>query len=441
MNAPMTRFVPAPTPEQAEAIDNIVRGMRTSSTVFALVGPAGSGKTFVTLALCDRLESLGYEVYATALTHRAAEQLSQALGSDACTVHSLFGLRVFESNSEKQQIKQDGECKAASGSVVLVDEASMAGSDLLRTIEDIARTKGITLVYIGDGHQLPPVGEINSPALDPSHAMVSSLRTVMRQALDSDLFQCINKARLCVEGEPFPEIQNCEGVERLDSAEWLRRTVEALREGGDALAIAYRNDRAQEINQAVRVAKFGQEALSQPFFPGETAVANSAIVSPFKREVVVDNNRSMSVLSVDPATCEFAYGTEIRGFDVLVDAGAGPLGLFVPAQPMTRFFKGFAAQCKKGNFSWSDFWSARYACADLRSAYASTVHKAQGATVRNAFVDLADINNAFTKGFSEDEARNFKARLAYTALSRASLNLTIMGDMDLPQISSTEDLS
>ncbi len=62
--------------------------------------------------------------------------------------------------------------------------------------------------------------------------------------------------------------------------------------------------------------------------------------------------------------------------------------------------------------------------ADLRPGYASTVHKAQGASVDDVYIDLSDVG---TNGNSEEVAR-----LLYVAISRARKNVYLYGN--LPEV-------
>jgi len=58
---------------------------------------------------------------------------------------------------------------------------------------------------------------------------------------------------------------------------------------------------------------------------------------------------------------------------------------------------------------------------DLRAAYSCTINKSQGSTYRKVFIDLDDIKRCRTP--------NTVARLMYVAVSRASEQVIMTGDL------------
>ena len=92
--------------------------------------------------------------------------------------------------------------------------------------------------------------------------------------------------------------------------------------------------------------------------------------------------------------------------------------VFQPAnwKDANRLTKAFAQ-----DKNWQDYYHIKEQWADLRPIHALTVHKAQGSTYKEVFVDLADIG------------RNTRwqetARLAYVAVTRASQRLHIYGSI------------
>ena len=70
---------------------------------------------------------------------------------------------------------------------------------------------------------------------------------------------------------------------------------------------------------------------------------------------------------------------------------------------------------------WRDFFEIKDTWLDLRSVYASTVHKSQGSTYETVFIDLADIG----KNYIASDV----ARLLYVATSRASKKVVCYGQL------------
>jgi len=70
-------------------------------------------------------------------------------------------------------------------------------------------------------------------------------------------------------------------------------------------------------------------------------------------------------------------------------------------------------------YSWGELYLLRDRFADLRHSYCSTVHKAQGSTTCNVFVDMIDV-------YRMPEPIDIINRCVYTALSRAKYNAIIL---------------
>lgn len=143
--------------------------------VQVLQGPAGSGKTFMMRALVQWMQALDRPVVLLAPTGRAAKVLARATRLRANTLHRQLYRPVEENAGPTRGLRVRFELKAMERDepcVFVVDEASMMGNgsgggealirDLLQQIYDSSSWHKIILV--GDPYQLPPVGEIDSPA-------------------------------------------------------------------------------------------------------------------------------------------------------------------------------------------------------------------------------------------------------------------------------------
>ena len=111
---------------------------------FAVItGGAGTGKTTVLRALFRVFAAAGHEIFAMALSGRAAKRISEATGHKARTIAGF--LRNFT--------PEDVPAHA----VVVIDEASMVDlPSIYRVIRHLP--SHFRIVLVGDPHQLPPVG-------------------------------------------------------------------------------------------------------------------------------------------------------------------------------------------------------------------------------------------------------------------------------------------
>lgn len=128
--------------------ERMVRSLCTSGDgVQVVIGVAGSGKTFALGAARDAWEAARLPVKGTALSARAAKELSDGGRIPSVTVARLLG---------DLDDPQRGGLRP--GSVLVVDEAAMVGTRDLARLADHAQRAGAKLVLVGDDRQLPAIG-------------------------------------------------------------------------------------------------------------------------------------------------------------------------------------------------------------------------------------------------------------------------------------------
>lgn len=129
-----------------------VRALLTSrSMVEVVVGPAGAGKTAALATAFDAWSRAGVPVYGAALAAVAARRLEDATGIRSDSLHRL----LVDLDRFDPEIR--GPTGLAPGTVVVVDEASLAGTrQLARLFEHVARAGG-KCVLVGDPAQLAEV--------------------------------------------------------------------------------------------------------------------------------------------------------------------------------------------------------------------------------------------------------------------------------------------
>ncbi|MGO1612475.1 MAG: MobF family relaxase [Brevibacterium aurantiacum] len=126
------------SPEQ----ETLARDFACGETVLRVgIGPAGAGKTKSMATLAEAVRDAGGDLIGLAPSRQAASVLGQDLGVKTDTIHSW--------------ILQDSPLQR--GSVILVDEAGMAGTPLLDKVVEKANRYGASIRLIGDYHQLAAV--------------------------------------------------------------------------------------------------------------------------------------------------------------------------------------------------------------------------------------------------------------------------------------------
>jgi hypothetical protein len=131
-------------PDQRAAVENIGR---SPWLVQPLSAPAGAGNTTSMRALrAAAHRRFGGRVVVLAPTGRAVDvAVREGAGDEGYTISkALHGLR-------------DNTLRLDRGTLVVVDEAGMVGTDDLRQLLTATTTAGVKAVLVGDAHQLAPV--------------------------------------------------------------------------------------------------------------------------------------------------------------------------------------------------------------------------------------------------------------------------------------------
>ncbi len=165
--------------EQTQAVCGIV-----GQPFSILTGGPGCGKTTTTQVLFQLLGAMKKKVLLAAPTGRAAQRMSEVIGSEAKTLH-----RLLEWAPDKGGFKRD-ESNPLECDFLIVDETSMLdislAASLLKALPSHAQ-----LLFIGDPDQLPAVGagDVLSDCLKAPSLARFSLTKVFRQAQDSSIIR------------------------------------------------------------------------------------------------------------------------------------------------------------------------------------------------------------------------------------------------------------
>ncbi len=266
-------FLPGvPTSDQVDLVERMERFLfqNAARAGFIIRGYAGTGKTTAIAAMIKTFPSFQLKSVLLAPTGRAAKVLSNFSKKPAFTIHK----KIYQSERGK-----DGQTHFKLGAnlhtntIFIIDEASMISdggaheqSLLDDLIEYVYTGKNCRLVFIGDIAQLPPVGKLLSPALDPKYLMSNyylklkgvELSQVMRQASESGILHNATiirnqtkdkKPQIKFELKDFDDIKRIDGVELEDEL----HTCFSKYGADDTIVITRSNKRANIFNQQIRV--------------------------------------------------------------------------------------------------------------------------------------------------------------------------------------------
>ncbi len=201
----------APTGQQSQAIALLEEFLMTfrNDTCFLLKGYAGTGKTTLISALVNILPALRKRSVLLAPTGRAAKVMRYYSGKKAFTIHKKIYRKKTAATLDLDFILAENRHE---DTLFIIDEASMIADEgvhffsrsLLDDLISYVRSgKNCCLMFVGDTAQLPPVGMLESPALDADYLSSNydlrtytyELREVVRQQYDSGILSNATQVR------------------------------------------------------------------------------------------------------------------------------------------------------------------------------------------------------------------------------------------------------
>lgn len=228
-------FVLKPTEGQNAAIKKIAGYLLNSGnrSAFILKGYAGTGKTTLISAIIKYIDSIDNQCILLAPTGRAAKVLSSYSGHPAYTIHR----HIYRGFQKGGNVGFSLGYNKYENTLFIVDESSMisdstpgtgssfgSGRLLDDLIEYVYSGKDCRLIFIGDSAQLPPVGQVESPALSGDFLRSLGVDTtgfelveVVRQSAESGILgnatSLRNKIRLSdVAGIPRLKVNNLDVI-------------------------------------------------------------------------------------------------------------------------------------------------------------------------------------------------------------------------------------
>jgi exodeoxyribonuclease V alpha subunit len=349
-----------------------------------LTGRPGTGKTYLLSKIIESLHSDKYEVMCAAPTGKAASVLCMKLGGRSVrTIHSMLGLRPDGKPLHNRHNKLQAD-------FVVIDECSMVDSELMSYLLD-AIDPGTGLILCGDPNQLQSVGA-GTPFNDIiMHGNLPCVELVepQRNAADSGIIQlayAIADGKFPTSKLPNVHMYNISPVIAADKAiDWY---------SGDYLSKTFgkESDKEALILSAFRQKKFdvGTENINKTIAHKCNTDRGKFKYAPGDRVMFTSNDYVNGWVNGEIGTV-MSIGRDDRGGEVEVEVETD-IG-------------------SKYNFPYAD--------STIEWAHALTVHKAQGSEAK--FVALL---------FGERTSSMYTRQLVYTAVTRASQELFVIGNIE-----------
>lgn len=390
--------------EQIKAKDAILEFLLDSDQhFFVLQGTAGTGKTTLIKEVSKEWTShqqllktldpkyLLTKFTFTATTNKAVQALTNATGYFAKTVHQLLGLTV-----------RNGQVALATKSepnfvntVIVIDECSYIDYRLLEMIESF--TKGNKVIFMGDKTQLPPVGYNHSPVFYKEYPTFNLTKQLRQMHSPNIAKYCRDLQTFINTPVDFPALNIGNEIEHLSKDEFNKRILQIDATKSKILAI--KNRTVNNYNAVLFKARNGREEFTA-------------------KDVVINNHYVPGLATDEEVTIKhIRYGTDRNGV-----AGANVAinnrHYFLPdkVSNIKKLFKQYTTMGKYVSAN-----AIKNTWVDLRPNFALTIHKSQGSTYDEVFIDLDDMK-------SIKDLREL-AKLLYVAMSRAKYRVILTGDI------------
>lgn len=421
------------------ALANFVTS-RQRLDAFLLNGYAGTGKTSIMGAFIKAVTEMGQHVVLLAPTGRAAKVASAFSGYPASTIHK----RIFRADTQTPAARYFPIPNTDSNTLFIVDEASLitdnpsTGESLLRhLLRHVYSAQGCNIIFVGDTAQLPPVGQPDSPAMNPQRLRELGLNPIpflldepARQARESGVLSLATYIRQfdpslgqppVLEISSFPDVKLVDsgGLADFISSSWSEVGIE------ETLVVTRSNYRANKLNNAIRNLVMMADT---PLQRGDRIVISKNDYFWSKKNKLPQFIANGEIAIVDwVGKYEKHYGRFFAEVELtLVSDGTKAAanlmlrslvsdGPSLSREEMNRFYNNVLALQEADSLSGKIkgvMEDPYYNALQAKYGYCVTCHKAQGGQWRHVYIDLGGINL--------EELPDEFYRWFYTALTRAT---------------------
>lgn len=463
------------TIDQRKAYDSIIEFINSpydaNDYKRALIGAAGTGKTYLVKSLIKNCGLSYSTIGLSAPTHKACRVLAESIQIPNIKVNTLqsdLGLRlnfdVEKFDIDNPPFDPKGKIKIKDYQLYIIDESSMINRGLIMFLENICKTNKCKIIYIGDDSQLSPVNERYSSAF--KGIKTSKLKQIVRQGDNNPVSYLLELLRYDIEHRSFNFLNyisnnrtkfnedNTKGYHVCNPIEFeqlvnVNFNDEELTKNIDyAKVIAYTNNTVSAWNKFIRNAIIS-DAEKSVITKNDLIISYVTIVNQFN-DCIIKNSEEYILKDVVNYTHP-RYN--LKGFMVrftAIHGGSNTSPLFIidhkdnfTIQMYVKLSRDMINAAKTANARvraqrWKDYFTFKESCLlltniinsttgkiefsrDLDYGFSLTSHKSQGSTFDTAFVDVNDI--VYDKyGNPYNNAEEINRRL-YVACSRCKNKL------------------
>ena len=433
--------------------------------VMLLHGLAGAGKTYVASVLIGSLLRNLQEnerICVIAPTHKAKKIISsqvfsitkRMLRNHTYQPGSIWFATISRFLEQKPVYDKEGNSSFRTHvnldnlrnlRYLFIDEASMISVEDWEDLKEyvINRLPNLSVVVMGDDHQLPPVGEKTSKVIRDIRNRVDLSQIIRAKSacmikMYKTFRDFVDKRKVYIPDKL--ERQGCfKRTHRLHS--YIRKHFDPRKDK----ILSYSNSSVDAYNKLARELMFGKDAPR--FSDGDILIFRGIYKHAPRSEVYFYTNDEVEVISSVESKVsinetldryslkekrklkEFFPGIVFKTHKIEAVYNGTAYTFNVIHEDDEARFKDYMRRARarvKSNmrfdtgFSQSDIWSLywdvrKYVNCPLKYSYALTIYKSQGSTYRYAFIDARNVANCIkSKSISQ------YTRTLYTAATRAS---------------------
>lgn len=438
--------------EQVRCLNSIKEFIKSNELAFSITGSGGTGKTVLTIEIIKYLESIRKDYRLCAPTHKAKCVIEHYTNRQALTLHKLLSLSpkldIINLDFNDLKFKMGNINDFPINGVIICDESSMISDDLFYTLTNICKTNGAKIIFLGDKCQLSPVDSTRvSKVYNLSNKF--NLTKIYRQSSENAIFPILQDLR----EHKINHFTNCTGTDGSVVCEsnfkkffnLCKLGIEKAIKNEDifeAKVLAYTNSRVNNYNNFLTKAIFGdsEEYYKLEILTGyENINFNGYDFWNSMDYIIVGEPKKIDIYI--PEFCTLP-GYQINLYDVGSKTTA-PIEIISKNLNKEIYFKlaehidgirleAIESKGKYKSICWRRYYSTLGSFtspADLiynnrlirkksfDRGYAITVHKSQGSSINNVYIDMQDIKKA--------KLDNTLRQLQYVAMSRTRHNAYI----------------
>lgn len=437
--------------EQLEALSLIKSFINGNELVFSLTGSAGTGKSLLESYIIKYLEEKEIDYALCAPTHKAALVMKTYTKRSAVTLHKLLALSpkldILELDFRSLHFNRKfGQENIPYKGIVICDEASMINDDLFDYLIKKCEEFNSKIIFISDKAQLNPVKSLH-------HSKVYSVKNkynltqIYRQSTESALVPVLKELRT----KPIKKFESSSGKEgsiivtsdlKSFILEYIKQVRISIKDKNILYTklLAFTNKRIAQYSYYIRKYLWNNDNeynIGEILTAYENGDCDGSEYFNSMDYIVLDYNKSyrnLYNLTLDGYDLTLYNPYDSSKFTIFILSRDNDDTIFKALAETIESIRRNAIQSKGRlrNMYWQNYYkligqfttpvNLVYNNRVIRKksfdyGYAQSVHKSQGSSYNNVFIDLTNINKC-----SDDKLRQ---QLQYVAVSRTRENAYI----------------